>query len=72
MPFINGRYYMNPAYGRELEQARVIEDQKGSSPPKTQAPQAPPSEIVRQKPQQVEKKVIIDYGESRIASTEGL
>ena len=25
MPFINGRFYMNPAYGRALEQARAAE-----------------------------------------------
>lgn len=25
MPFINGRFYMNPAYGRALEQARSLE-----------------------------------------------
>ncbi len=25
MPFINGKYYMNPAYGRAVEAARVFE-----------------------------------------------
>jgi hypothetical protein len=25
MPFINGRFYMNPAYGRALENARASE-----------------------------------------------
>lgn len=27
MPFINGRYYMNPFYGRALEAAREAEEQ---------------------------------------------
>ena len=26
MPFINGRFYMNPAYGRALERARADEE----------------------------------------------
>ncbi|HWG59143.1 MAG TPA: hypothetical protein VN661_08865 [Candidatus Acidoferrales bacterium] len=28
MPFINGRYYMNPFYGRALEAARAAEENK--------------------------------------------
>ena len=30
MPFIIGRFYMNPAYGRALERARAAEAERGA------------------------------------------
>ena len=32
MPMINGRYYMNPGYGRALERARLAEAFRGTRP----------------------------------------
>jgi len=29
MPWINGRFYMNPAYGRGIERARSLEARPG-------------------------------------------
>jgi hypothetical protein len=39
MPFINGRYYMNPFYGAALERAREGEDNEGADQIPQQEPQ---------------------------------
>ena len=33
MPFIDGKFYANPAYGRALESARAAEPGKDADPP---------------------------------------
>jgi hypothetical protein len=33
MPFINGKFYMNPAYGRAVERARANETASGNHEP---------------------------------------
>lgn len=43
MPFINGKYYMNPVYGAAVEAARIRED---SAPENTNATAAPEIELV--------------------------
>ena len=40
MPFINGRFYMNPAYGRSVEQARAAEIASSQHEPQPQDPNA--------------------------------
>jgi rare lipoprotein A (peptidoglycan hydrolase) len=36
MPFINGKFYMNPAYGRAIENARADEAASGQRDPQQQ------------------------------------
>lgn len=40
MPFINGRFYINPAHGRALEQARAAEAASNQNGPQPQDPNA--------------------------------
>ena len=40
MPFINGRFYMNPAYGRSVDQARAAEAASNQPGPQQQDPNA--------------------------------
>jgi hypothetical protein len=40
MPFINGRFYMNPAYGRAVEQARAAQTTSTQHGPQPQDPNA--------------------------------
>ena len=40
MPFINGRFYMNPAYGQAVENARAAEAASNQSGPQQQDPNA--------------------------------
>ncbi|MBZ5501039.1 MAG: hypothetical protein LAN59_02210 [Acidobacteriia bacterium] len=40
MPFVNGRFYINPAYGRSVEQARASETTSNPHSPQPQDPNA--------------------------------
>lgn len=42
MPFINGRFYMNPAYGRALEAARLADEGAEDEKPEMLAASDPP------------------------------
>ena len=52
MPFINGRFYINPAYGRVLERARAAEADSRHAEPKGQQDRVPLFVLANSEPEQ--------------------